>query len=791
MKHIEKVLYFDYSYLSPSKFNDLNRIFFFIVTGALILTQQNTYGQFIAHQSNNIPVIHDNNTLTNAWAGGINAGQISTIDVNQDGLEDVFIFDRSARKVMVFLNNGSDDPNTFEYSYEYSNSFPFLRNWALLRDYNCDGKKDIFTYNGVGGFKVYKNTSSAQLGLQFELIEESLQSYFEFQFSQYFTQIYISSIDIPVVDDLDGDGDLDVIVMSLSGVMLEYHKNYSVEETGTCDSLMIRAKNRCYGYFSESAFDNTISLHDEETHNNICPPGFNFANPGPTNPRPDDEIDQAPHEGGARHEGTTILTLDLNQELPKEIILGDIGNSNLVSLTNSTTSSAMDSIVAYDTEFPANNSNTEAVDLIAFPASFYEDMNNDNVRDLIVCPNDEYASSNYNSVWYYRNNGEDDLPQFELEQKDLFQKDMIEVGEGAAAFFFDYNQDGLIDMLVGNKGYFISPGVYQSRLSLYENTGTTTHPAFTLISDDFANIGQLNLGQGLHPTFGDLDGDGDIDMLVGTSSGRVYVFYNTAGQGNTVDLEISSQPILKDVFGEDVDPGQFSTPQLIDLDRDGRTDLVMGERNGQIFYYQNVGTESSPEYELVNDFLGEIETAEGFSTTGYSVIRFFEIENQYHLLVGSETGKIRWYSNIDGNLNGAFSLENDQAFGIQNGIRSTVNVIDINNDGHLDLFAGNFAGGILFFEGGEPTSVNVTSGKNSVVHVFPNPATSEITIRIQQYSGAVDVSIFNAVGQCVHQETSYSPQQTLSISHLEGGIYFISVSAGTAPLGVVKLVVRR
>lgn len=790
MKHIQFKTSLDYSYLSRSKFKDLNKLFSTIVILALALTQQTLFGQFDAYQSNNIPVIHEGNALVNAWSGGINTGQISTIDVDNDGLEDVFIFDRSARKVMVFLNNGSDDPNSFEYSYQYSNSFPFLRNWVLLRDYNCDGKKDIFTFNGVGGFRVFKNTSTTQAGLQFESVEESLQSYFEFQFSQYFTQIYISSIDIPVIDDLDGDGDLDIIVMSLLGVLLEYHKNYSVEETGTCDSLMFRMKNRCYGYFSESAFDNSITLHDEETHNNLCPPGYNVANPGPTTPRPEDDIDQAPNEGGPRHEGTTILSIDLNQELPKEIILGDIGNSNLVSLTNSTTNSEMDSIVAYDTAFPANYNNTEAADIIAFPASFYEDLNNDNVRDLIVCPNDEYASSNYNSVWYYRNNGEDDLPQFELEQKNLFQQDMIEVGEGAAVFFFDYNQDGLTDMLVGNKGYFISPGVYQSKLSLYENTGDSSTPSFTRITDDFTNIGQLNLGQGLHPTFGDLDGDGDMDMLVGTSSGRVYIFYNTAGPGNPVNFEISSQPILKDVFGEDVDPGQFSTPQLIDLNRDGLTDLVMGERNGKIHFYQNVGSESNPEYELANSFLGGIETVEGFSTTGYSVVHFFEIGNEYHLLVGTESGKIRWYSDIDDNLNGAFLLENDQAFGIQNGIRSSANVVDINNDGQLDLFTGNFGGGLHFFEGGDPTSVNESANQTTSILIFPNPASTQIRIDAVHYSGTMNVEIFNAVGQRVHQESAFNRLQTLSVSHLENGIYFIRVSAKTTPLGIAKLIVR-
>lgn len=776
-----------------STFNHLFMVMKFPILFLLVflLNTPILLAQFYATHSNDIPVYQDGSAMANPWAGGINAGQISTIDVNQDGLQDVFIFDRAGNKPMIFLNNNSNDPNSFEYSLKYSQQFPPMRNWALLRDFNCDGKKDIFTYNGIGGFRIYENISATGAELEFTEIESNLQSLYNFPSSSYYSNIFISSVDIPAVDDLDGDGDLDIIVYSVSGVLVEYHKNFSVEETGSCDSLMFVLGNRCYGFFSESAFDNSISLHDEAMHNALCPMGYNVADPTPIIERPDD-IEYIETTTGPRHSGTTILTLEMTQQLPKEIVLGDISHYNLTALTNSSTAEGMDTVVAFDPAFPSNHTNSEAVDLIAFPASYYEDMNNDGIRDLIVSPNNEWASENTSSVWYYQNHGLDDQPDFVLQQKDLFQQEMIDVGEGATAFFMDYNADGLQDLIIGNKGYFVSPGVYESKLALYENTGSAQNPEFTFITDDFAELAALNLGQALHPAFGDIDNDGDTDMLIGTSSGRIYRFNNIAGPGSEVSFVPAEDSILKDVDGNEVDPGQFSTPQLIDLNGNGLLDLVMGERNGKIHLYENVGTAENPSFELTNDFLGNVETAEGFSTTGYSVIQFFDMDGERYLMTGAESGKIRLYSNITGNLDGAFNMEENELFGLRNGIRSTVVVTDINNDEFPDLFTGNFSGGLLFFKGGEPTAVESYFSSEPTFNVFPNPATSDISVSVnQKISGKkYRLILYNALGKIILEKTLDGSTNNIAVDHLSAGIYMVQLKDDEIPLGIRRLVIQ-
>ena len=72
---------------------------------------------------------------------------------------------------------------------------------------------------------------------------------------------------------------------------------------------------------------------------------------------------------------------------------------------------------------------------------------------------------------------------------------MIEVGEGAHPVFFDYNADGLMDIIVGDFGIFdpsVGPLLYKSGLWLYENIGTASSPAYQLVDTDYANISTTN-----------------------------------------------------------------------------------------------------------------------------------------------------------------------------------------------------------------------------------------------------------------------------------------------------------
>ena len=133
-------------------------------------------------------------------------------------------------------------------------------------------------------------------------------------------------------------------------------------------------------------------------------------------------------------------------------------------------------MIAQDSLFPKNNSTTTPTEIEIFPAGYYLDVNNDNIKDLIAAPNCNSGCNNNNNVWHYRNSNATNNPNFNLETNSFLQEGMIEVGEGAHPVFFDYNADGLMDIIIGNYGEYDSNlnHLYKAGLWVYENIGTTS-----------------------------------------------------------------------------------------------------------------------------------------------------------------------------------------------------------------------------------------------------------------------------------------------------------------------------
>ena len=88
------------------------------------------------------------------------------------------------------------------------------------------------------------------------------------------------------------------------------------------------------------------------------------------------------------------------------------------------------------------------------------------------------------------------------------------------------------------------------------------------------------------PTFGDLDNDGDLDMIVGDQNGQLHYFVNT-GSVNSPSFSLSVPGI------NGIDVGNSAAPYLSDIDSNGTLDLLIGNENGRVHYYSN-SSPSSP-----------------------------------------------------------------------------------------------------------------------------------------------------------------------------------------------------
>ena len=126
----------------------------------------------------------------------------------------------------------------------------------------------------------------------------------------------------------------------------------------------------------------------------------------------------------------------------------------------------------------------------------------------------------------------------------------------------------------------------------FENIGTATNPTFTQRTGSANPLNDVNVGSISTPAFADLDGDGDPDLIIGEQDGILHYFENTGSPDNP-DFTQRTGP-ANPLGGVDV--GYYSIPAFADLDGDGDPDLVAGDTHSVVHYFENIGTHVNPSF---------------------------------------------------------------------------------------------------------------------------------------------------------------------------------------------------
>ena len=532
--------------------------------------------------------VKDKAVLACPWAGGLNACQFGRLDLDGDGKKDLLAFDRHGNRLLTFLNRGGMGEINYVYAPEYAQYFPKLTDWAIFADYDGDGREDIFTYSqGWAGMKVYRNVSSEHIG--FELVAYPYLTSWQ---GGGEVNLIASNADYPAIFDLDGDGDLDVLTFGVLGTFIEKHRNLSMERYGTRDSLVFERTEHCWGRVAENEESNEMYLDTCLFGKSLIVSGEDF-----------------------RHRGATFAVRDLTGNGLFDLLLADVDYPGLIFLNNGgTPENAL--MTSQTADFPKNH----PVRLFSMPLPCFTDIDNDGADDLLVSPFDPnpMACEGQNSVWLYLNRGTNQSPDFQLETKSFLQSEMIDVGTGAFPVFADVDADGLMDLVVGNVGhldstYYIYGSLQMRRsaqLRLYKNIGTKQNPVFQLFDNDFGGLEALKT-MGLTPTFGDLDGDGRKEMLVGTAEGQLLLL--------DADFNLLDTDFLH--FEQ-----AWSAPCLFDVDGDGALDLVVGDASGKLTYYHGGKQDHETVFTLASDFWGGVDVCDhSASYFGYSVPTLFKL----------------------------------------------------------------------------------------------------------------------------------------------------------------------
>lgn len=654
--------------------------------------------------------------MPHPFTGGLSAPQWSEIDVDWDGDMDLFAFDRDGSRILVFEKTDSGE---WKERSDWSQGWPALKHWVLLRDFDCDGLPDLFT-GYQNSIHVYRNTSAAPGVPTFEPYALPLTASWDFGTGAQELPLVCLTIDKPAIFDVDNDGDLDFICFTETSTSL-----YRFSGQSACE-LDLVCTNRCYGMVSEGSEDNTLFIGADHS----C--SFNVVDPE-GRPAP---IEAEAAERDGVHAGGAITALQFDGENFHDLLISDVTYPTMSSLMLEDAADGQDSTAWVDMAFPALVPHTGEADSIVlqrFPAAYPIDPDNDGDWDLVVSPNIALEINDDQCVQLWENQGTTDEPLWALASDHWIQDGTIDVGRGAIPVLHDLDGDGDLDLAIGNKERYEGVNDTPTALALFENTGTESQPAFAWRTWDAIDFGFNGIESG-HPAFGDLDGDGDNDLIIGDELGLLHAYINSAEPGSWPAWTLD-QLAVPDVDGEAIDVGQFAAPQLIDVNADELVDLVIGEKNGTLSLYVNCGSPSAPTWclqstpELEANW-GGIQVNNALGINGYSTPCLYMDGPVMHIAAGNELGEIQYFGILDPSDILAPLEANGPSWNTSmRGLRSSGTLGDVNGDGIPELVVGIQNGGMRWFNG---TTVDIT-GYELPEHplVAPNPASKGGWIRIE------------------------------------------------------------
>lgn len=700
------------------------------------------------NRDTSIPVyeLNGQTPLPKAWAGGMNAPQFNECDLDGDGRLDVVVFDRSGDKILCFTRNA--DGQTFQFAPQFESIFPVIHDWMILRDYNQDGKPDIFCSAG-NGISIYKNTSISTATSSFQLETELLYS----DYGNSSINLFVSRIDIPAIDDVDNDGDLDIITFYILGTCLEYHRNLSQELYGNSDSLQFEIASNNWGMITENGADNTVNLNDSCGRNS-----------------------------GERHSGSTLLLDDIDQDGDKDLLLGDVSFPEILCLINEPVAGT-DIIIPTPTNYPTAFSNYS---IPIFPGAFRIHANNDVYPDLIIAPNSESQSldKGRNVLMYASNAGNFHFTQTEIP---FLSIEILDLGKGAFPCFIDNDNDGDLDLIVGNSGEFepnVNPvleGNNRASIQLFENTGSNANPVYRLTNTDIGQMRQYNLKH-LAPTSIDLNGDGRKDLIVGNLNGTLSALIkNTTGNDYTINPNLLSS-IVSD---------QFACPTSGDVNNDGLIDLIIGGKSGRLQCFLNNGNSTAANFSASPSYVyfGNAETIqEGYSNYGYSSPSYFSNNNSNFIFSGSESGRMFLWKMDPENLAAPFLVIDSSLSNIQEGVLSSCAVADLDQDGFPEMLVGNRRGGLSFFKGEDPNYLLDFGNSLIELRIYPNPTKDFIQLDHGNLHFPIQMNIYDTSGRFIGQIKIVSSNQLINCSNFNKGIYLINIQKESQSIGWTKLV---
>ena len=275
----------------------------------------------------------------------------------------------------------------------------------------------------------------------------------------------------------------------------------------------------------------------------------------------------------------------------------------------------------------------------------------------------------------------------DFKDKHLFQRFIL--GIGTRPTFADIDGDGDSDLVVG-----LSDGT----LKYYRKNPSGSLTVFSELTGTDNPFNGVNVGYWAFPAFGDVDGDGDLDLVVGEYRGTLKYFLNESADGS---ITFTAKTAASDNPFNGVDVGYYSAPALADVDKDGKVDLVVGEEDGILNYFLNESVGETITFTAKT--VASENPFNNFDVGQYSAPKFVNLDGDrdLDLVVGDRGGDLNYFLNESTDTTTVFTAKtstDNPLNGLEVRSSAVPSFADIDGDNDLDVVMGNYDGILTYFE---------------------------------------------------------------------------------------------
>jgi hypothetical protein len=580
-------------------------------------------------------------------------------DLDGDGDLDAFI-GNSYVNTIYFQNTGTSLAPAFAASSSNPFGLSDVGGYGaepVLADLDGDGDLDAFIGNYDGNTIYFRNTGT------------SLAPAFAASSSNPFGLSDVGNYAAPVFADLDDDGDLDAFLGNGRGNTI-YFENTTTTNGGAIDV----AANGGDTPFSATA----LTLSTSITAVSDAP----IASGSPSLAAvAEDSTDPA---------GDTVASLFASS-------FSDVDSDTLKAVA--ITANSADSSAQGDWQYSSDSGSTWT----AIPTSGLSDASALYLTDstlLRFLPVSDFNGTPGDLTARLIDSSFDTSPSFSGSSSNPFNLTGVG-GYGASPVFADLDGDGDLDAFIGNS---------DGNTIYFQNTGTSTAPAFETSSSNPFNLSDV--GGSAAPVFADLDSDGDLDAFIGNGRGNTIYFENTGTSIDPAFAASSDNPFNLD------DVGIEAAPEFADLDSDGDLDAFIGNSYGNTIYFENTGTSLAPA------FASSSSNPFGLSDVGsYAAPVFADLDDDGDLdaFIGNYDGNTIYFRNTGTSTAPAFETSSSNPFGLSDvGYSAAPDFADLDGDGLLDAFIGNYDRNTIYFQ-------NTTTTNGGAIDVAANGGDTSVS----------------------------------------------------------------